>query len=143
MHSASKAVARAALHVPADGIACVGLRASGFHFSGGRVFLLGRVGAHAPMRVRSVQSHRDLACDRQRGRFVRLHTLGVGAPARLRQSGAMPPAPCQHSLRKVRLGAPAWLALASTASYNKSIDTDPQQQEAASPQVLVVRSFLR
>jgi hypothetical protein len=26
---------------------------------------------------------------------------------------------------------------------NLSIDTDPQQQEAASPQVLVVRSFLR
>jgi hypothetical protein len=28
-------------------------------------------------------------------------------------------------------------------SDNMSIDTDPQQQEAASPQVLVVRSFLR
>jgi hypothetical protein len=27
--------------------------------------------------------------------------------------------------------------------HNKSIDTDPQQQEAASPQVLVVRSSLR
>lgn len=27
--------------------------------------------------------------------------------------------------------------------FNMSIDTDPQQQEAASPQVLVVRSFLR
>jgi hypothetical protein len=27
--------------------------------------------------------------------------------------------------------------------HNKSIDTVPQQQEAASPQVLVVRSFLR
>lgn len=26
---------------------------------------------------------------------------------------------------------------------NMSIDTDPQQQKAASPQVLVVRSFLR
>jgi hypothetical protein len=26
---------------------------------------------------------------------------------------------------------------------NMSIDTDPQQQEAASPQMLVVRSFLR
>jgi hypothetical protein len=26
---------------------------------------------------------------------------------------------------------------------NLSIDTDPQQQEAASPRVLVVRSFLR
>jgi hypothetical protein len=28
-------------------------------------------------------------------------------------------------------------------SLNMSIDTDPQQQEAASPQMLVVRSFLR
>jgi hypothetical protein len=28
-------------------------------------------------------------------------------------------------------------------SLNMSIDTDPQQQEAASPQVLVVRSFSR
>jgi hypothetical protein len=27
--------------------------------------------------------------------------------------------------------------------HNLSIDADPQQQEAASPQVLVVRSFLR
>jgi hypothetical protein len=27
--------------------------------------------------------------------------------------------------------------------YNLSIDADPQQQEAASPLVLVVRSFLR
>jgi hypothetical protein len=27
--------------------------------------------------------------------------------------------------------------------FNMSIDTDPQQQEAASPLVLVVRSFLR
>ena len=28
-------------------------------------------------------------------------------------------------------------------SLNMSIDTDPQQQEAAAPRVLVVRSFLR
>lgn len=27
--------------------------------------------------------------------------------------------------------------------FNMSIDTDPQQQEAASPRVLVARSFLR
>jgi hypothetical protein len=27
--------------------------------------------------------------------------------------------------------------------FNLSIDTDPQQQEAASPLMLVVRSFLR
>jgi hypothetical protein len=46
-------------------------------------------------------------------------------------SGAMPPFPGQHR------------GQASTATYNMSIDTDPQQQEAASPRVLVVRSFLR
>jgi hypothetical protein len=28
-------------------------------------------------------------------------------------------------------------------SLNWSIDTDPQQQEAAPPQMLVIRSFLR
>jgi hypothetical protein len=33
--------------------------------------------------------------------------------------------------------------LFESARFNMSIDTDPQQQEAASPQVLVVRSFLR
>jgi hypothetical protein len=30
-----------------------------------------------------------------------------------------------------------------TEPANLSIDSDPQQQEAASPQMLVVRSFLR
>ena len=32
---------------------------------------------------------------------------------------------------------------AAEKRFNMSIDADPQQQEAASPQVLVVRSFLR
>lgn len=32
---------------------------------------------------------------------------------------------------------------ASELRFNMSIDTDPQQQEAASPQVLVGRSFSR
>jgi len=31
----------------------------------------------------------------------------------------------------------------NAAPHNMSIDADPQQQEAAPPQVLVVRSFLR
>ena len=31
----------------------------------------------------------------------------------------------------------------SEMTANKSLDTDPQQQEAASPRMLVVRSFLR
>jgi hypothetical protein len=48
----------------------------------------------------------------------------AGMPAGLAASGAMPPFKCQH-----RGGA-------STASHNKSANTDPQQQEAASPQML-------
>jgi hypothetical protein len=35
------------------------------------------------------------------------------------------------------------LRYAFVSMSNLSIDTDPQQQGAASPQVLVVRSFLR
>jgi hypothetical protein len=49
----------------------------------------------------------------------------------LAASGAMPPFSCLHR------------GNARTAAYNLSIDADPQQQEAASPHVLVVRSFLR
>src|SRR5438105_6706097 len=37
----------------------------------------------------------------------------------------------------------SWNIGSRTMMDNMSIDTDPQQQEAASPQVLVVRSFLR
>jgi hypothetical protein len=48
----------------------------------------------------------------------------------------------QHSLGKLRTGAPAWLALGRN-SYNWAIDTDPQQQVAAPPLMLVARSFLR
>jgi hypothetical protein len=44
-------------------------------------------------------------------------------------AGALPllpmkPFTCQHRLRKLRPGMPAWLALAATARLNKSIDTD-------------------
>jgi hypothetical protein len=53
------------------------------------------------------------------------HASGLAA------SGAMPPVPFLD-----RWGT-------TTATHNISIDTDPQQQEAASPQMLVVRSFLR
>jgi len=35
------------------------------------------------------------------------------------------------------------MSKASSMCFNMSIDADPQQQEAASPLVLVVRSFLR
>ena len=37
----------------------------------------------------------------------------------------------------------SWNIGSRTMMDNMSIDTDPQQQEAASPQVLVARSFLR
>jgi hypothetical protein len=123
MRRASKAVSSAALSLPADAIACVSLRASGFRFAGGCAFSLGRVGAHAPMRVRSVQCH---GTERQCGLLVRLHSLGVGAQAGLVLSEAMPPFSLQHSLRKSRLGMPAWLALATTAAYNRSVNTDAQ-----------------
>jgi hypothetical protein len=46
-----------------------------------------------------------------------------------------------HLAGKGRQGVPGGLAL--TARQNMSIDTDPQQQEAASPLVLVVRSSSR
>ncbi len=36
-----------------------------------------------------------------------------------------------------------WRLALSKACHNQAIDTDPQQQAAASPLVLVVRSFLR
>jgi len=44
----------------------------------------------------------------------------------------------QRLLRSQHHGAPG-----RCVRYNMSIDTDPQQQEAASPQMLVVRSFSR
>jgi hypothetical protein len=50
----------------------------------------------------------------------------VGEPSGLRQTAAM--------LAKV---------LEMSPPHNMSIDTDPQQQEAAPPLMLVVRSFLR
>jgi hypothetical protein len=46
------------------------------------------------------------------------------------------PHTCGHRGGKLRFGAPSRLALASAASDNKSANTDPQLQEAASPQRL-------
>jgi hypothetical protein len=59
--------------------------------------------------------------------FLGSHTRGVAG----RSSVARPVVvlPLRHTQMKLR--------------PNMSIDADPQQQEAASPQVLVVRSFLR
>jgi hypothetical protein len=63
---------------------------------------------------------------------LRAHRRSGGSLASgLAASGAMPPFACLHR------------GCARTASHNMSIDADPQQQEAASPQMLVVRSFLR
>jgi hypothetical protein len=56
----------------------------------------------------------------------------VGAPAPVRQTMGM----CS-ARQTMRMCARAGLP------HNLSIDTDPQQQEAASPLMLVVRSFLR
>lgn len=118
-------------------------RASGFHFSGGGASSLGRVGAPAPTRVRGGQSRRVPAGGRGAGRLVRLHSFGVGAQPGLRQSGAMPPFPVQHSLRKLRAGVLGWLALATSASYNRSAHTDSQHQEAASRHVLCAGGLQR
>jgi hypothetical protein len=66
------------------------------------------------------------------GQSVHAYSLSGGSQAGgLAASGAMPPFPCPH-----RRGSTA-------ATHNKSIDADPQQQDAAPPRVLVVRSFLR
>nr|AGY30833.1 hypothetical protein [uncultured bacterium] len=47
---------------------------------------------------------------------------GPAAASLVRQVGpkAMAPFTCQHALRKSLLWSPAWLALATTAPYNKS-----------------------
>jgi hypothetical protein len=44
----------------------------------------------------------------------------------------MPPFNRQHRLRQLHLGAPGWLALASSAVYNRSINTDAQMRPLAS-----------
>jgi len=63
--------------------------------------------------------------------------LGVPAPTHRIRLGASVPRP-QRLLRSQHHGAPG-----RCVRYNMSIDTDPQLQEAASPQMLVVRSFSR
>ena len=55
---------------------------------------------------------------------VRLRSFGVGMPAGLLQSGAMPPCSLQHSVKS------------TPASHNWSAHADSQQQEAASRRVL-------
>lgn len=61
----------------------------------------------------------------------------IGAPvwSRSGQARIQPPT-CEHLGGKWRLGAQPWLALASAASDNRSANTDPQLQEAASPRRL-------
>ena len=143
MHSLSKAIVRCACPVSAGGASRVSLRATDFYFSGGGASSLGRVGAPAPMRVSVGQSRRVPAGGRGASGLVRLHSFGVGAQPGLRQSGAMPPFPVQHPLRKVRAGVLGWLALATSASYNRSAHTDSQRQEAASRHVLCAGGLQR
>ena len=107
----SKSITRAEPTVPAGRSARVSFRASGFHFSGGGVSSLGRVGVPAPGRTRGVQNPRVPAASRQAVWLARLHTLEVGVPPGLRQSGAMPPFSCQHpcaSRIRALLGGRRW-----------------------------------
>jgi hypothetical protein len=67
----------------------------------------------------------------------RVGTWKLGAPAWSRAGDIrIQPHICRHRGGKLRPGAPRWLALASAASDNRSLDTDPQLQKAASPQML-------
>ena len=79
-------------------------------FFGGR-----RVGAPPVVRVAPGQD----SCGR-----ARLRSFGVGMPAGLLQSEAMPPCSLQHSVKS------------TTATHNWSAHADSQQQEAASRHVL-------
>ena len=124
MLSESKAVLRSALPMSGGSMSCVSFHAPGFHFSGGGGFALGRVGVPAPGRTSGGQNPRVPADGRQGYGLARLHRLNVGAQPGLRQSEAMPPCSLQHSLRKLRAGVPGLLALASTAAYNRSIQSD-------------------
>jgi len=69
----------------------------------------------------------------------RLFKTLVGIRSVVNYRGAKPVSLKRYA-GQFRQGARWWLAL--TARQNMSIDTDPQQQEAASPLMLVVRSFL-
>ncbi len=64
-------------------------------------------------------------------------TRMTGAPAWSRSGRTrIQPLTREHPGGKLRVGELPWLALASAASDNKSANTDPQLQEAASPQML-------
>ena len=58
----------------------------------------------------------------------------LGAEAERRPSlSAMPPYSCLHSSRQLHPGLQAWLALASTAAYNRSLNADTQPAAARRP----------
>jgi hypothetical protein len=101
------------------------------HYSGWASSSLGRVGWPAPRpgsgRHFAVAKSKSLRSAPTSPQFRGGQALGrVGEPSGLRQTAAM--------LAKV---------LEMSPPHNMSIDADPQQQEAASPLMLVVRSFLR
>jgi hypothetical protein len=55
----------------------------------------------------------------------------------------MPLITLKHPSHKGRAFAQTWLALAIAAGHNRSAHTDPQQQEAASPQLLCAGGLQR
>jgi hypothetical protein len=55
----------------------------------------------------------------------------------------MPPFNRQHRLRKLHLVAPGWLALASAAAYNRSINPDAQVRPCAARTRLVCAGYLQ
>jgi hypothetical protein len=91
---------------------------------------LGQRSWHSGERVRAAQLTRGAAVKARApvGRSLHLwcasllrgwHSAAGALPSR-----PMPPFSRLHSLRQLHPGAPAWLALARSAAYNRSIDTD-------------------
>jgi hypothetical protein len=68
---------------------------------------------------------------------------GWQSTARALPWGPMPPFTRQHSVRKPRLSVRAGVALACTAPYNRSFDTDAQVLQCASRTRLPVAGQLR
>ena len=55
----------------------------------------------------------------------------------------MPPSNRQHRVCQSHLGAPGWLALAASAAYNRSINTDAQVRPCAARTRLVCAGYLQ
>jgi hypothetical protein len=92
-------------------------RSPGFHFSGGGIAPLGRVGADAP--------------GQKIGQGAVIGNLLVGTPASLRHSAAMPPCSLHHRSPQLLRAAQSGQALSTTASHNRSANADTQVLRAA------------